>query len=53
MDAERVEFHEGAIDDVKAAVASYRERSPKAAAEFLEEVDQAIATNYRNAESMA
>jgi len=41
MSAERVEYHEGAIADVKSAVAWYQRRSPKAAVDFIEELHRA------------
>lgn len=44
MSAKRVEFHEGAIGDVKTAVAWYRERSPRAAEEFIGELKRAVET---------
>jgi plasmid stabilization system protein ParE len=44
MSAKRVEYHEGAVSDVKSAVAWYRERSPKAAVEFIEELQRATET---------
>src|SRR5579864_9475784 len=40
MSARRVEYHEGAIADVKSAVAWYRNRSPKAALDLIEELHQ-------------
>jgi toxin ParE1/3/4 len=44
MSAERVEYHEGAIADVKIAVAWYKKRSPKAALDFIEELHRAADT---------
>jgi toxin ParE1/3/4 len=44
MNAKRVEYHEGAVADVKSGVAWYRERSPKAAADFIEELNRAAET---------
>jgi len=44
MTAKRVEYHQGAIADVKGAVAWYRERSPKAASDFIEELRRATET---------
>jgi len=44
MTAKRVEYHQGAIADVKSAVAWYQERSPKAASDFIEELRQAAET---------
>jgi plasmid stabilization system protein ParE len=41
MSAKRVEFHEGAIANVKNAVSWYSERSTKAAADFIKELKQA------------
>ncbi|MBV8053313.1 MAG: type II toxin-antitoxin system RelE/ParE family toxin [Acidobacteriaceae bacterium] len=39
----KVEFHQGAAADVKNAVRWYRERSPKAALHFVEELARATA----------
>jgi toxin ParE1/3/4 len=44
MTAKRVEYHQGAIADVKSAVAWYQERSPKAASDFIEELRHAVET---------
>ena len=44
MSARRVEYHEGAIADVRGAVAWYRKRSPKAAADFIEELNRSVDT---------
>ena len=44
MSAERVEYHQGAIADVKSAVAWYEKRSPKAALDFMEEMHRAAET---------
>jgi len=44
MSAERVEYHQGAISDVTSAVAWYRERSPKAAQDFIQELQRANQT---------
>src|SRR6201993_4089594 len=44
MSAKRVEYHQGAISDVKSAVAWYRKRSPKAALNFIEELHRAADT---------
>jgi plasmid stabilization system protein ParE len=44
MSVEQVQFHEGAIADVKSAVAWYRKRSPKAALDFIEELERATDT---------
>ena len=41
MSASRVEYHEGAAADVRSAVAWYRERSPKAALDFIDELNRA------------
>jgi len=38
MSAKRVEYHQGAIADVKSAVAWYRKRNPKIALDFIEEL---------------
>jgi plasmid stabilization system protein ParE len=42
MNAKRVEYHEGAIADVKSAAAWYQKRSPKAALAFIEELQRAV-----------
>lgn len=44
MNAKRVEYHEGASADVRNAVAWYLERSPKAARDFIEELQRAADT---------
>jgi toxin ParE1/3/4 len=44
MTAKLVEYHQGAISDVKGAVAWYRKRSPKAALDFIEELRRAADT---------
>jgi toxin ParE1/3/4 len=44
MSAKRVEYHEAAVADVKSAVSWYRARSPKAAADFIDELDRAVDT---------
>ena len=44
MGAKRVAYHEGAIADVKSAVAWYQERSPKAALHFIAELHRASDT---------
>src|SRR5271163_3745984 len=44
MIAKRVEYHEGAIADVKSAVDWYRKRSPKAALDFIEELRRSADT---------
>jgi plasmid stabilization system protein ParE len=44
MNAKRVEYHEGAIGDVKSAVSWYRERSPQATLDFIDELNRATAT---------
>ena len=44
MSAKRVEYHQGAISDVKNAVSWYQKRSPKAAADFIEELNRAVGT---------
>ena len=41
MSAKRVEYHEGAIGDVKGTVAWYRKRNPKVARDFIEELYRA------------
>ena len=42
--AKRIEYHQGAIADVKSAVAWYRNRSPKAALDFIAELQRAADT---------
>jgi toxin ParE1/3/4 len=44
MSGKSVEYHQGATADVKSAVAWYRERSPKAALDFIDELDRAVHT---------
>jgi toxin ParE1/3/4 len=44
MSRKKLEFHQGAVGDVKSAVAWYRKRSPKAAGNFIEEVRRAAET---------
>jgi toxin ParE1/3/4 len=44
MSANRVEYHEGAIADVKSAVAWYQERSSKAVLDFVDELHRATET---------
>lgn len=44
MSAKRVEYHQGALADVKSAVAWYRKRSPRAASDFVEELRRATDT---------
>ncbi|MGO9307181.1 MAG: type II toxin-antitoxin system RelE/ParE family toxin [Candidatus Korobacteraceae bacterium] len=44
MIAKRIEYHEGAIADVKSAVDWYRKRSPKAALDFIEELNRSADT---------
>jgi plasmid stabilization system protein ParE len=41
MSAKRVEYHQGAIADVKNAVAWYQKRNPKVALDFIEELHRA------------
>jgi plasmid stabilization system protein ParE len=43
MGSKRVEFESGAREDVRAAVAWYRDRSERAASEFIEELRRAVA----------
>lgn len=47
MNARHVEFHPGAAKDVKDAVAWYRERSARAALDFIEELGRATETIRR------
>jgi toxin ParE1/3/4 len=44
MSGKRVEYHQGAIADIKNAVAWYQKRSRKAALDFIEELNRAAAT---------
>ena len=44
MAAKRVEYHQGAVADVKSAVAWYQKRSPTAALSFIEEISRAVDT---------
>ena len=44
MSAKRLEYHQGAAGDVKSALAWYRKRSPKAALDFVEELQRAAET---------
>jgi plasmid stabilization system protein ParE len=44
MSTSGVRWHEGAAADVKSAVVWYRGRSPKAASDFVEELDRAVDT---------
>jgi len=44
MGGKRVEYHQGAISDVKIAVAWYQKRSPKVASDFIDELHRASET---------
>lgn len=44
MSTKSVQYHQGAISDVKSAVAWYRKHSPKAALDFIEELHRAADT---------
>ena len=44
MSAKRLEYHQDAIADIKNALAWYQERSPKAALDFIEELNRAALT---------
>jgi toxin ParE1/3/4 len=44
MSTKLVEYHQGAIADVKSAVSWYRKRSPKAALDFIDELHRAADT---------
>ncbi len=44
MSDKRLEYHEGAIADVKSAVTWYQKRSPKAALDFINELHRAADT---------
>ena len=41
MNLNRVEYHEGAARDVRSAASWYRERSPKAALDLIDELNRA------------
>ena len=41
MSAKRVEYHQGAIADVKNAVIWYQKRNPKVALDFIDELQRA------------
>lgn len=44
MTAKPIEYHQGAVGDVKSAVAWYQKHSPKAALDFIEELRRATET---------
>lgn len=44
MSAKRVEYHQGAIADIKGAVSWYEKHSRKAALDFIEELNRASET---------
>jgi plasmid stabilization system protein ParE len=44
MSVKRVEYHEGAVADLKSAVAWYEKHSRKAALDFIEELNRATET---------
>ena len=44
MSIKRVEYHAGAASDVRSAVTWYQERSPKAALDFIQELQKATET---------
>jgi plasmid stabilization system protein ParE len=44
MSVKRIEYHQGASADVKSAVDWYRQRSPKVALDFIEELHRAADT---------
>jgi plasmid stabilization system protein ParE len=44
MSPKRVEYHQGAVADVRSAVAWYQKRSRKAAPDFIEELRRATDT---------
>jgi|SRR5277367_153838 len=50
MSAKSVDYHQGAVADVKSAVTWYRQRSPKAALDFIEELHRAAETIRANPE---
>jgi len=51
MSLKPVEYHDGAIADVKSAVAWYFKRSQRAANDFVEELDRAVDTIRKSPES--
>ena len=44
MSASSVDYHRDAIVDIRSAVAWYQQRSPKAALDFIEELNRATST---------
>jgi toxin ParE1/3/4 len=44
MSAKVVEYHQGATEDVRSALAWYKRRSSAAAVDFIEELDRAAST---------
>jgi len=44
MIVKRLEYHQGAVSDVRNTVTWYRKRSPKAALDFIEELHRATQT---------
>src|SRR5579859_3842000 len=44
MSARSIEYHQGAVSDIKSAAAWYRNRSPRAATDFVEELRRASDT---------
>ena len=44
MSVKRIEYHQGASADVKSAVDWYRQRSPKVALDFIEDLHRAADT---------
>jgi plasmid stabilization system protein ParE len=44
MSTRRVRYHQGATEDVKSATAWYLGHSPKAASDFVEEIERAVNT---------
>jgi plasmid stabilization system protein ParE len=44
MSTSRIRYHQGAVGDVKSATTWYLGRSPKAALDFVEELERAVHT---------
>jgi toxin ParE1/3/4 len=50
MGAKRIDYHQGAIADVKSAIAWYQKRSPRAAQDFVQELSRAADTILESSE---
>lgn len=53
MSAKRVEYHQGAIADIKSAVSWYEKHSRKAALDFIEELNRASETIHQSPKPLA